>query len=91
MSELEKNISDQIKKLVPVFDKLELKANIGDNSYSIEFFVTIDGKKMQCYDMVDDGLLDEKDLDEVSKHIANYIRSTASYEGGKINKITITI
>lgn len=91
MSELEKYVFEQIKKLVPAFEKLEVRANIGDNSYSVEFFVTIDGEKMQCYDMVDNGLLKEKDIDTVSKAIAEYVRKMATYENGKINKIAFTV
>lgn len=91
MSELEKYIMEQIEKFVPTFEELDVRANIGDSSYSVEFFVTIDGKKMQCFDMVDDGVIQEKDMDSVSESIAKYVRKTSSYESGKINKILVKI
>lgn len=91
MTELEKYITEQIKKLVPSFDKLDVRANIGDNSYSVEFFVTVDGKKMQCYDMVDDGVIQEKDMDAVTESIAKYVRKMSSYKNGRINKILVEI
>ena len=91
MSNLEKYMSEQIKKIVPTFDKLELRTNVGDTSYSVEFFVTTSGEKMQCYDMVDDGLIKEKDLDAVFESIAKYIRQTSDYQKGKINKISTVI
>ncbi|MEG2428774.1 MAG: hypothetical protein RSA99_00145 [Oscillospiraceae bacterium] len=91
MTAFERYISDQVEKIVPSFEKLELRGNIGDNSYSVEFFVTVDGKKMQCFEMVDDGLIKEKELDIVSKSIANNFRKSSSYESGKINEITISI
>lgn len=91
MTALDRYISEQVEKIVPTFEKLEFRGNIGDNSYSVEFFVTVDGKKMQCFDMVDDGLIKEKDLDTVSQSIVDYIRKSSSYESGKINKITTTI
>ncbi|MEG1618171.1 MAG: hypothetical protein RR310_05230 [Eubacterium sp.] len=91
MSTLEKYISEQVVKIVPSFEKLEFRANVGDNSYSVEFFATVNGKRMQCYNMVDDGLIKEKDLDALSETIASYIRSTPDYEFGKINKIVVAI
>lgn len=84
-------IAEQVEKIVPSFEKLEFRGNIGDNSYSVEFFVTVDGKKMQCFEMVDDGLINEKDLDTVSEAIADYIRKSSTYESGKNNKITTVI
>lgn len=62
MSELEKYVADTLAPLVPDYERLDVRANIGDNSYSVEFFVTIDGKKMQCYDMADNGMIKEKIL-----------------------------
>lgn len=91
MTELEKFISEQISRLVPVFEKLEVRANISDSSYSIEFFTTIRGKRMQCFDMVDDGFIKEKELDAVSESIADYVRKTEEYQKGKINKISTII
>lgn len=91
MSELEKQIVEQIKRIVPAFDELDVRANIGDNNYSVEFFVAINGKKMQCFDMVDDGLIQEKDMDAVADSIAEYVRKTSFYESGKINKILVKI
>lgn len=91
MSELEKHIVEQIKRIVPAFEELDVRVNIGDNNYSVEFFVTINGKKMQCFDMVDDGLVQEKDMDAVAESIAEYVRKTSFYESGKINKILVKI
>lgn len=91
MTKLENFISEQISQIVPSFEKLEIRANIGDSSYSVEFFVTIDGIRTQCFDMVDKGLIKEKDLDIVSKSIANYIRHSSDYSTGKINKVSATI
>ena len=45
MTELEKYIINQLKQLVPDADIFEVRANIGNKSYSIEFFATIDGVK----------------------------------------------
>jgi len=91
VSEVEKYISEKIAQLVPNYKKLDVRANIGDKSYAIEFFVTIDNRRMQCYDMVDDGIIEENELDSVFKAIAEYIRNTTDYITGKINKYSFTV
>lgn len=91
MSELEKFVADTLALLVPTYEKLDVRANIGDKTHSVEFFATIDGKKMQCYDMADNGMLKEKDLDVAFKAIAEYVRTTADYNPGTINKFKFTL
>ena len=53
MSELEKFVADTLAPLVPSYEKLDVRANIGDKTHSVEFFATINGEKRQCYDMAD--------------------------------------
>lgn len=91
MTELEKFFSNKISQLIPNYDKLEVRANVSDSSYMIEFFVTINGKRMQCYDMVDDGTLVEKELDDVFESIAQFIRNMSDYKKGEINKISFVL
>ncbi len=88
MLDLEKYIVNQLKQLVPKADVFEVRANIGDNTYSMEFFATIDGVKHQCYDMIDEGAIKEKDFDTIINQLAKYIRTTSSYSPGEINKIS---
>lgn len=87
MSRIEQYITEQIIRLVPNFDKLEVRANIGDNSSTVEFFVTVDGKKNQCFDMIDSGIIKEKEFDITVKAIAKYIRTLPEYKKGEINKV----
>lgn len=91
MTELKRDISDQIKKIVPAFDKLEVRVNIGDNGYSGEFFVTQNGVRMQCFEMVDSGLFKEKEVDAVFEEIAKCVRESSTYVSGEINKIAFTV
>ena len=49
MIELEVFVSEQIKTLIPNYDAVELKATVSSSSFSVEFFATVDGKKMQCF------------------------------------------
>ena len=46
---------------------------------------------MQCYDMADNGMIKEKDLDVAFNAIAEYIRKTADYIPGTINKIKFSL
>ncbi len=91
MNSLEKFVTEEIKKIVPVFEVLEVRFNVGDSSYSMEFFVTIDGKRMQCYDMVDDGTIIEEMMDEIFDSIAKYTRVSETYKSGEINKTSFRL
>ena len=91
MSELEKFVADTLAPLLPSYEKLDVRANIGDKTHSVEFFATINGEKRQCYDMADSGMIKEEDLDAAFKAIAEYVRSTADYIPGTINKIKFSL
>lgn len=91
MKELEIYTLEQVSQLVPKYEKLEFFANIADTSYSIEFFVTVDGTRMQCFDMIDNGLLEEEDVDAALKRIAEYVRGREDYVRGKVNRVSIVV
>ncbi len=91
MTELEKYIIDRLKQLVPNAEQFEIRINIGDKSYSVEFFATIDGIKHQCYDMIDNGVIKEKDFDAMVKQLVKYIRDYSEYRVGEINKFTFIL
>lgn len=91
MSELEKYVSEQLSKIIPEYEKIDIRANISDSSHSIEFYATIAGKKMQCYDMVDNGLINEKELDGTFRNIANYVRNTDEFVRGTTNKYSFQV
>lgn len=88
MTELEKYIITQLTQLVPNADTFEVRANIGDKSYSVEFFVTIKGVKHQCYELIDNGIIEEKDFDTTVKQITKHIRTYPEYCPGEINKFS---
>lgn len=89
MPDLQNYVKAQIAKIVPGFETLELKATVNDASYSVEFFVMINGEKKQCYELVDDGIVDEDKLDEVLAQIAEFIRKSPDYKKGTINKVSL--
>ena len=91
MTELELFVSEQIKILVPNYEALELKATVSSSSFSVEFFATVDGKKMQCFEMIDEGMFTEKNFNVVSKAIANYCRGLNGFNADGINKYTVVL
>ena len=86
MTELEKYIINQLKQLVPNAEVIEVRANIGDKNCSVEFFATIEGIKRQCFDMIDDGVIKEKDFDVMAKQLAKHVRACPEFRPGEINK-----
>lgn len=88
MPDLQNYAKEQIAKIVPEFDGLELKATVNDSSYSVEFFVMINGERKQCYELADDGAVDEDELDEVLARIAEFIRKGPDYKKGTVNKVS---
>ncbi len=91
MTDLQKLIEEQIWKLVPGCEKLEFWGNVSDSSFAMEFFATVDGKRMQCYQMADEGLLKEKELDAAFKTIADHFRTDQQYICGESNQISFEI
>lgn len=91
MSELKEFIKNKLLTLVPSGEKLEICVHIGDSAISLEFFATINGKRMQCYDMIDNGLIDESTFDSVVKEIATQIRLSPEYKNGEVNKLQFTL
>ena len=91
MKDLELFVSEQIKTLVPNFESVDLKATVSASSFSVEFFAIINGKKMQCFEMIDNGMFKEKDFNIVSKAIANFCRSLPNFDANKINKYSVEL
>lgn len=91
MTELELFVAEQIKTLVPSYDTVELKATVSASSFSVEFFATIDGKKMQCFEMIDEGMFTEKNFNAASKAIANFCREQSGFITDSINKYVIVL
>jgi len=91
MVELKKSVIDIISKSIPEFESVELKGNVGDNSYSIEFFLTINGERKQCYELVDNGFISEVTCDNICKEIVDKFRQIKACKKGEQNKLQLTI
>ena len=91
MTELERFVAEKIVTLVPRYDQIDLTAVVDAFSFSVEFFVTLDGGRMQCFDMVDAGMFSEKMFNTVSRDIAVFCRKHPDFLEGKLNKYTLTL
>ena len=91
MTELENFVSEQIRTLVPNYEEIDFRASVSTVSYAVEFFATVGGKRMQCFEMVDKGMFTEKDFDIVSETIVNRLRSLPDFNKTGINKYTMTL
>ena len=49
------------------------------------------GKKLQCYEMADNGQIDEDELEAVLQEIAKVLRTSPTYKSGSPNKFSFTI
>jgi len=81
----------QINSLLSKWDILEIKISLNDSSYSVNFFVTINGKRRQCLDLVDDGIISEKKYEAVEDAIVKYARTMPDYKPGTINKYSFVV
>ncbi len=90
MTELEeRTIAEQIRKLVPHYSMIEFRAAVSSNSYTVEFYATVNGRRMQCFEMIDKGLFTEEEFDSVAKNIANYLRGRPDFQKGQRNTYNV--
>lgn len=91
MTEFEKFVDEKIANVIPKYEKLEVRANISDTAYSVEFFVTVDGDRKQNYEMVDNEEIAEDTMDKLTEDIAKFYRKTPEYVSGKVNNVSFVI
>ena len=85
-------IYEKIKTIIPNgSDKTVFFVSITETSYGVFFYSFINGKAFQCYELAEDGELDENDLDSVFEFIVNTIKESKRYRGEQINIVTITL
>ncbi len=85
-------IYDQIRKITPEKSSRNIFfAAITQTSYEIFFYSYINGVAVQCYELAEQGLIDENDLDKAFGAIAGIIRDSKVFDTAKINIATITV
>ena len=91
MSELERQILHCLQTLVPSAQHFDFHAIVNDRSSSFEFFSTIDGQRYQCYDMIDNNMLNEAAFDKTRRDILQYIRTSACYQKNEFNIVKFSL
>ena len=91
MTDFKKCVKTQVRSIVPDCSIIEARGSVSDSSYGIEFYVTVGNKRLQCFDMVDNGIIKENELDNVLNTIAQCYRTQDCYQKGKSNRFSITI
>jgi len=89
MTKSEERAVELVKELIPNFNKLEFKASISDTSHSIEFFVWIGNEKWQCFELADNGEIDESKMEKLFDTYAQFFRKSDGYKTGEVNKINL--
>lgn len=85
-------IYDKVRAIIPNgSEKTTFFAAVGATSYEIFFYALIDGKQKQCFELAEQGLLDENELDSVFGAIADIIKDSKLFKTDKCNVATITI
>ena len=87
MTKFEEQAVNLVRELLPNFKKLEFRATIGDTSRSIEFFVWLDDERQQCYELADNGIIDEEKMEKLFDDYAKFVRGNSEYKAGKVNKV----
>lgn len=87
---MENMVIKLVQKLVPTYEKVEWSSIISDSTYSIEFFVTINGERLQCYEMADNDVIDEDLMLFLFDEFAKNYRKSDDFVKGKQNKYKFT-
>ena len=90
-STVEQFVEEKIDQLIPNYEKIEFRAYITDNAYSVEFFVTSNGVRKQNIELIDSGEISEEDFDKFSKVVVEFIRNLSEYKHGSVNKYSFEI
>lgn len=91
MDTLNQFIADQLTDLFPHYEALEVRGWVDEKSEGMEFFVTRNGERKQCYDMVDRGELNENQVDAIIQAIAQFTRTLPDYVQGKVYSMDVVI
>lgn len=85
-------IYDKVRQIIPTgSDKTVFFASITQTSYEVFFYAFINGKAVQCYELAEEGKLDENELDSVFAAIVDVVKESKLFHGDKNNIATITI
>lgn len=93
MTNLEEKALAMVKDLLPEqqFEKMKFSARVGAKSFSIEFFVWLDGEKYQCYELADEGEIDEVRMMQAFKRYATEVRGASLCGNDEVKKLCFEV
>lgn len=78
--------------LLPKTKKTVFFCEVEEGAYEIFYYVWLkDGSCRQCYDLAEEGEVEEAILDETFEKIAGFIQKTGEYDPEKRNVVTLTV
>lgn len=85
-------IYEKVRNIIPEkSDKTVFFAAISQTSYEVFFYSFIDENPIQCYELAEQDLLDENELDAVFEAVAGIIRESKIFIADKNNIATIKV
>lgn len=85
-------IYDKVRPIIPKgSDKTIFFSSITQTSYEVFFYSFIAGNPVQCYELAEEGKLDENELDSVFAAIVDIIKESKLFHGDENNIATITV
>lgn len=89
---LETLIFDKVRSIIPDgSSKTVFFVSVTETSYEVFFYTFIDGNPIQCFELAEQNLLDENELDDVFANIVEVIKGARVYQKDKNNIATIIV
>ena len=92
MKELE-GVFDLLNSIIPNdAERTVFFCEVENNVYEIFYYTYyINGTCKQCFDLVDEDIIDDSELEKGFEKIAEFIRKTEAYDSNLRNVITISV
>lgn len=85
-------IYEKVRDIIPnKSEKTVFFAAINQTCYEMFFYAFIDGNPIQCYELAEQGELDENQLDSVFDAIVNMIKESKLFIASECNIVTIKV
>lgn len=85
-------IYEKVRPIIPEgSSKNVFFASVTETSYEVFFYSYIDNNPIQCFELAEQGKLDENELDAVFAAVVDVLKESKIYKADKNNIATITV
>lgn len=85
-------IYEKVRTIIPKgSSKNVFFASVTETSYEVFFYSYIDNNPIQCFELAEQGKLDENELDAVFAAVVDILKESKIYKADKNNIATITV